>query len=259
MSLNQCALCESCPVFIENITTQGFSICGKIFIYKWQSKSYVKKCCLLTYMFGGSRNELLHHGMFEQHSKKIDNAHSKIMIDDNNKRWDVYELKTTYKIGKVEHGKSNQFSKIDRSKITCVRTLGSYHIYTNSEYKKLLAETKKQSKELHSATIIDDIDMDNDGLNGYIYLLKDRTAVATNAQIFKVGKTTQLNFNRFKGYPKGFKIYFHMICLNCHEAETKILALFKQKYIQREDFGSETFEGNPKDMIKDITCLLFSE
>jgi hypothetical protein len=86
----------------------------------------------------------------------------------------------------------------------------------------------------------------------YIYLLQNRTSIQTNKSIYKIGRTSQPNFERFKGYDKGYKILLHIICDNCIEIETNLIQLFKIKYKHREDYGNEYFEGDYKEMIKDI-------
>ena len=86
----------------------------------------------------------------------------------------------------------------------------------------------------------------------YIYLIQERTAVAINKPIYKIGRTSQLNFERFKSYGKGYKILLHVVCDNCIDIETKLINSFKYKYIHRNDYGNEYFEGDYKLMIKDI-------
>lgn len=111
--------------------------------------------------------------------------------------------------------------------------------------------TSVMSKPMTSVTS-DDIDMESSDLNSYVYILKDRTAIATNASVYKVGKTTQPNLDRFKSYPKGYKIYFLSICTNCHLIESEILNLFRSKYIQRIDYDTESFEGDFISMRDDV-------
>lgn len=258
MGIDQCTLCSSYSMLISDLTERGFSLSGRIMIYKRQSKNYAKKCCWLNYVIGGLRNDLVSNGVYLRLLEKLKTLPSKILIDEQGKHWDVYELKCKYKIDKTITAASKQFSKIERSSITLVYPLSSYNIYTPCEYKRLSTKKKNESIYVPSADAINDIDMLNNKFNGYIYLLKDRTAMVTNANIYKVGKTTQLNFNRFKGYPIGYKIFLHRICPNCHEAEKKILALFRSKYNSRKDFGSETFEGDLDSMIADINYIISS-
>ena len=88
--------------------------------------------------------------------------------------------------------------------------------------------------------------------NNYVYLLKEREFIKTKEPIYKIGKTTQENFKRFRQYPKQSTLLFHMICDDCDEVEKKIMILFSHKYINRTDIGNEYFEGDYHSMIDDI-------
>jgi hypothetical protein len=89
----------------------------------------------------------------------------------------------------------------------------------------------------------------------YIYLVKLREHIKSNENIYKIGKTTQINTKRFRGYPKGSIVLFQIICSDCHKTENDIKQLFKSKYIQRKEYGNEYFEGNHQDMIKDMFLI----
>ena len=99
-----------------------------------------------------------------------------------------------------------------------------------------------------------------------IYLLIEREFLQSNLPIYKIGRSSQENDKRIKQYPKGSRL----ICLiNVEDSkimEKEIISLFKHKYVQRRDIGSEYFEGNVVMMRKDIfdmvmeyDCVGFSE
>ena len=44
----------------------------------------------------------------------------------------------------------------------------------------------------------------------------------------------------------------------CKKLERDLIIIFKNNYLQREDYGNEYFEGNHKDMIKDITNIVLN-
>jgi hypothetical protein len=83
----------------------------------------------------------------------------------------------------------------------------------------------------------------------YIYLLKEREFLKTNENIYKIGKTTQKNYDRFKQYPNGSILLYQTICDNCHTLERELLSIFKNKFVHRKDIGNEYFEGSYSDMI----------
>lgn len=90
----------------------------------------------------------------------------------------------------------------------------------------------------------------------YIYMIQERTAVVSNQPIYKIGRTSQSNFERFKQYGKGYKILLHVVCNNCIAKELEVINLFKTKYLQVTEYGNEYFHGDYKSMIKDIMNLL---
>ena len=53
---------------------------------------------------------------------------------------------------------------------------------------------------------------DTNMMSNYIYLLQEREFIKTNENIYKIGMTTKLNFERFNQYPKGSVLLFQIIC-----------------------------------------------
>ncbi|CAB4935260.1 unannotated protein [freshwater metagenome] len=78
-------------------------------------------------------------------------------------------------------------------------------------------------------------------------------------QIYKIGKTMQLNSKRFAQYPKGSILLLQTVCLDCNICETQIIQLFTHKYTRRRDIGSEYFEGDYNGMIADIFGIVMYE
>ena len=89
-------------------------------------------------------------------------------------------------------------------------------------------------------------------MHNSIYLLQEREFINSNKNIYKIGRTKQANIQRFNQYPKGSKLLLHIICDDCDILETELIRDFKNKYIHRKDIGNEYFEGDYKEMIKDI-------
>jgi hypothetical protein len=86
----------------------------------------------------------------------------------------------------------------------------------------------------------------------YIYLLQEREFVESNRLIYKIGKSKQINASRIRQYPKGSILLFQKICKNCDLNETELKKLFNEKYIKHSEIGSEYFEGDYNEMIRDI-------
>lgn len=213
-------------------------------MYKHSNKAYLKECCLESYLVG-THNHYLSHTQKQVICSTYRPARFKTLVV-GSVQCKVFELKAnkclTIKGTICDDSKT---LKVCRS-IALHDVDTAYQICTSTELKKL-------TKAISNAT---DVDMDNDGLNSYVYLLRDRTAIATNDLVFKVGKTTMHNFERFKSYPKGFKVYLLIACTNCHAVEASILQAFRAKYISRLDYDTESFEGDPRSMVIDITSIV---
>lgn len=82
-----------------------------------------------------------------------------------------------------------------------------------------------------------------------IYLIQLREFVRNNEPVYKIGKTTQ---NGLARVPKGSVLLMQTICCDCTACKTKLIHLFKTKYIQRTEYGREYFEGNAASMKRDI-------
>lgn len=93
----------------------------------------------------------------------------------------------------------------------------------------------------------------------YIYLLQTREFVNSKEPIYKIGKTTKLNFTRFNQYPQGSVLLFQSSCFDCNKLEREIIQLFKSKYKVRRSIGRESFEGNSHEMIKDFCDFIKNE
>ena len=141
-------------------------------------------------------------------------------------------------------------------------------VETQNEHQDILCELNISHKELKETVfeltnMVQEILQNqklkkeiNDKEIQYIYLLQEREFVNSKEKVFKVGKTRQVNFERFKQYPKGSIILLHSSCLNCDISEHKILDIFRKKFKKRTDIGSEYFEGNADDMKLEINQVL---
>ena len=98
-----------------------------------------------------------------------------------------------------------------------------------------------------------------DGLNNYIYLLKEREFIKTNEPVYKIGKTKQEKLKRYNKYPKGSHLLLHISCFDCDIIEKTILSIFKEKFIHKKDIGYEYFEGNYIDMMRIINNIILND
>ena len=93
----------------------------------------------------------------------------------------------------------------------------------------------------------------------YIYLLQEREFIRTKENVYKVGRTTQVNYERFNQYPKGSVLLHQSVCEDCTTIEKKLIIIFKQEFRQCRDYGIEYFEGDYKKMIDIINFIIKKE
>jgi hypothetical protein len=90
------------------------------------------------------------------------------------------------------------------------------------------------------------------------YLLRTREFLNSNENIYKIGRSLNLN-KRIKTYPNNSEIILLLNTKNEIETEKIIIKIFKKTFIQRKDIGYEYFEGNIEDMkIKFNNIIMFS-
>jgi hypothetical protein len=88
---------------------------------------------------------------------------------------------------------------------------------------------------------------------GFIYIVQEREFLNTND--FKLGRTSDINV-RLRGYSKNSKLVFSIEVDDQYEVETMLINIFKDKFIQKIEYGREYFEGNIEEMIKEIETYL---
>lgn len=242
-------MCDNCcNLNIVMYSNDSVNINGSLIYYTNDLKTYIKKCCLLRYYTGNNKLEskfeerLLNNIKYSNQKKQ---AYIKL-INRMETIIPVYEFNFVEKeiINHPDDHTNKYKIQINRYMIIC-KSNEQYIFTTKIQYNKF-------NKQFQSNMLVDEI-------FEYIYLLKDRTAVRSSEEVYKIGKTKQSNLNRFKSYPKGINILLLIKCDNCSLVEKKIMYLFKQKYIHNRDYGNEYFNGNPKEMTTDILNIIFNK
>ena len=85
-----------------------------------------------------------------------------------------------------------------------------------------------------------------------IYLIHIREFIITNKNIFKLGRSHNID-KRMGRYPKGSSIIAQLECCNSVQCEKELLVIFKSKFKQNKYYGIEYFEGDKYDMM-DVIC-----
>ena len=89
-------------------------------------------------------------------------------------------------------------------------------------------------------------------MNQYIYLLQEREFIRLNEPVYKLGKSKQENTKRIQSYPKGSSLIFMLQFENCDKAESDLLKIFRSKFTQKLEYGSEYFEGDVTKLTHEI-------
>ena len=84
--------------------------------------------------------------------------------------------------------------------------------------------------------------------HGAIYLAQELEDV--NQEIYKIGRTAQAGFKRFKQYPRGTDVILYLRSQDCVRDEGILIELFKENYKLAR--GREYFRGSMTEMKKDI-------
>jgi len=96
--------------------------------------------------------------------------------------------------------------------------------------------------------------------NGSIYLIRTREFLNQKAHIFKIGKTSNNISERLGNYGKGGEVLFTIAVplSKLDSIEVDLIKSFKNKFIQKQDIGTEYFEGNYLEMIRELYEKCFS-
>ena len=93
--------------------------------------------------------------------------------------------------------------------------------------------------------------------NEGLYLIHTRELHTLQKNIYKIGRSYKL-YDRIKQYPKTSKIMFIINCKESVLREKNLILLFKSKFIQKLDYGTEYFQGDIDDMIKEIFNYIYN-
>lgn len=96
----------------------------------------------------------------------------------------------------------------------------------------------------------------NTNTDEYVYLLWNREFKRLNEPTYKIGRTSNPILTRMNGYDKSSELLLSVSVKNSLFIENKIKELFKHKYKQMTEYGTEYFYGNYKDMIQDIELIV---
>ena len=123
--------------------------------------------------------------------------------------------------------------------------------------------TKKETLRRAAVNVVNENNIANQlctiNATNYIYLLQEREFTKTNEPVYKIGMTKKVNHQRFNQYPKGSTLIHQSLCVNCNIVEKRLISIFKNKFKQRTDIGTEYFEGDYVSMVKIINWVIQHE
>lgn len=251
----ECSNCMGLQIASSIITNKhtkhkkrSIKIIGSLRYYQYQSKKYIKECCYVRYYIA-HYNESIIQSLIS--IKPFKNQRYIYWNNDTCKPVVELQYQTHEKLSKDPFSYPSIDSKLEIIREIQIKPVhGEYTILTPSMIERQMQSIKM---DIDSHTLCDESIRQT---IQYMYILKDRTAMETGSNIYKIGKTKQENLKRFKSYPKGFKLILLIACSNCDAIEKHVIQLFKRKYIQIKEYGNEYFQGSIQDMIRDITELI---
>jgi hypothetical protein len=113
-------------------------------------------------------------------------------------------------------------------------------------------ESEEPEKSISSK--YEDLNMEKKG--EYIYVIKEREFVKTKENVYKIGRTGKGYHQRMTQYPKNSVVMNIIKVPNSKKYEDEIKKIFKKKFIQRKDIGSEYFEANITSIRKELNKIV---
>ena len=82
-----------------------------------------------------------------------------------------------------------------------------------------------------------------------MYMLREREFIRLNENVYKIGRTAKTLKERLKNYPKGSEFILFETVNDSKTIENLIINMFKIRFIQKDEYGCEYFEGDKFEMI----------
>jgi DNA-directed RNA polymerase subunit RPC12/RpoP len=225
-------ICENCgkqfiDKFIYTNHLNRKTPCSKENIEKLKNKSYECESCNKKFI---NKQTLLRH--MENYCKGYNKEIEKII-----------ENKESFEIALNNLNNNNIKNYKDLIITNKIIKNDNIKIIENNQINKPIIKNTSSQKEVKK-------------LNGFIYILKEREFIKTNENIYKIGKTSKDNvIDRFKQYPNLSKLYGSWKISNVDEFEKLLKSAFKLKFNNKNEIGTEYYEGNIEEMIKSINYL----
>ena len=93
-------------------------------------------------------------------------------------------------------------------------------------------------------------------MSGLVYMIREREFSRLNENTYKIGKTSRDLNSRMSGYPKGSEVCLFVNVKNYDVIEKIMIKKFKKKFVQKKEYGTEYFNGNPELMKNVINKII---
>ena len=91
----------------------------------------------------------------------------------------------------------------------------------------------------------------------FIYMICEREFM--NDNVYKIGRSNMTKCTRSTKYPKGSQMISLNSCIDSIKFEYILIQLFKFKFIQETEYGTEYFRGEIQEMKNEVLKLLLDE
>jgi hypothetical protein len=218
-----------------------------MYIYKMNNIEKTHNCDICNKNYKSYKSLWNHKKSF--HSNIINVENKPIEIINNKYSCDICNKNFNSRQAKFMH------NKVCKEKIQKIQNEKLKEEKQNKEKEQELEITKlKKELEIKNNIIQNSIqqtqpkEVQN---GGHIYLIQEREFMNTKQDVYKIGRTKDIN-QRVKGYPKDSRLCYTRWTPNIEQYEKDLIDLFKMNFVNKKEIGSEYFEGNENLMIKQI-------
>lgn len=241
-------VCNNCKNIGRYGPLDDYTLTGYLTVYADDNNNtYVKRCCLIAYYIGAQK--------LNEHATNIDHRFRERMPEFSRK-YIIHEESpiVVYKLKiRTQERISNLLTRqyADGDLVRLMRQVSTrpfkregYTFTSQSRFNKLMNNSSRSNS---SSPIRDNRCEDI----GYIYLIRTSAYVASNENVYKIGRTDRDPWVRLREYENGIEPYLCVRCINSVDTESKILRLFNRRY-GSPVIRKEYFRGHPDSMIHDI-------
>lgn len=120
----------------------------------------------------------------------------------------------------------------------------------NKDLKELNERIIRENERLKAENLTGPLEK----FDGGLYLVQTARFLQAKENVYKIGRSERFD-RRLHGYEKGYRVVYFCLCADHVAAEVKLKQIFRERFTQRVDIGTEYFEGDIDCMIMEIQKL----